>query len=483
MHAINEGFMPESPSKMQQNAATNTERVHLKLKSKVHVFWFRRDLRLRDNTALHAALMAGLPVVPLFIYDTDILSRLEDRDDKRVQFIHRSLEEMNEELKSLKSSLQVRHGKPLDVWKSLIQEFDIDTVYLNRDYEPYAIERDEAVRKLLKKAGVSFVSKKDQVIFDHDDVTKDDGKPYTVYTPYAKKWKATLNDEALKSHPSEKHLAQFAKLEAGRLPSLKEIGFEASEFQYPSPEIQRKLLVDYAKTRNTPSVLGTSRLGAHLRFGTISIRECVRIARDLSETWLNELIWREFFMQILFHFPHVAQGPFRNEYAAIKFRHDEKQFQAWCEGRTGYPIVDAGMRELNATGFMHNRVRMIAASFLVKHLLIEPKWGEAYFARKLLDFDLASNNGNWQWVAGTGCDAAPYFRVFSPEAQEKKFDSKRIYIKKWIPEFGTSAYPEPIVDHAMARARVLAAYNLGLGKKAPEPTRKTSTKRSLVGQV
>jgi deoxyribodipyrimidine photo-lyase len=303
-----------------------------------------------------------------------------------------------------------------------------------------------------------------------------------------------LNDEALKPHPSEKHLDQFvssvqtnqsAKLSGSHFPSLKELGFEASDFQYPSPEIERKLLGEYANTRNTPSVLGTSRLGVHLRFGTISIRECVRMAKDESETWLNELIWREFFMQILFHFPHVVRGPFREEYSAIKFRHDEKQFQAWCEGRTGYPIVDAGMRELNATGFMHNRVRMIAASFLVKHLLIDPKWGEAYFARKLLDFDLASNNGNWQWVAGTGCDAAPYFRVFSPEAQEKKFDSKRVYIKKWIPEIGTAEYPEPIVDHAMARARVLAAYNLGLGKKAPEPSRKTSkspAKRSSAGQ-
>lgn len=437
----------------------------------VRVFWFRRDLRLEDNRGLAFATSGDLPVLPLFIFDPDILSKLEDRDDARVGFIHSCVREMNDELAKQGSGLLVRHGKPLDVWMGLLKEFDIKDVVFNHDYEPYARKRDTAVFDLLSKNSISVKSCKDQVLFEKTEVAKDDGEPYTVFTPYFRKWSATLSNNDLKA---AKVADNFLKCKAPKLPSLEEIGFEKCSIEIPVPTVAPKLIRSYEQTRNFPAIAGTSRLGIHLRFGTVSIRELAKKARASSkdDVWLKELAWREFFMQILWNFPHVVKGPFRPEYAAVEFRHDKDEFEAWTRGQTGYPIVDAGMRELNATGFMHNRVRMIAASFLVKHLAIDWKWGEAYFARKLLDFDLASNNGNWQWVAGTGCDASPYFRVFNPQIQQKKFDADGEYVRRWIPELGTSRYAEPLVDHVVARTRIMALYSAGLGRKAPAPPRK-----------
>lgn len=444
--------------------------------SPVAVFWFRRDLRLEDNAGLSEALASGLPVLPLFIFDTDILSKLEDRDDRRVTFLHRTVSDMDRRLRERGSAMLVEKGRPLEVFERLKERYELGAVYTNHDYEPYAVERDRSVEALCDSAGVPFRHFKDQAIFEKKEVTKDDGKPYTVFTPFSKKWKARL--EALKCKPLEPRDCEsranfYLKWEGQALPTLKELGFEEAVFDFPPTKVSNEILKRYADDRNTPSVLGTSRLGLHLRFGTVSPRALVSLAREVkSETWLSELIWREFFMQILWNFPHAAGSAFRPEYDKIAWRNDEASFLRWCEGKTGYPIVDAGMRELNATGFMHNRVRMIAASFLVKHLMIDWRKGEAYFARKLLDFDLASNNGNWQWVAGSGCDAAPYFRIFNPEAQEKKFDPKRLYIKKWVPEIDSMSYPEPMVDHTQSRQRALAVYAKGLGKKAPAASNK-----------
>jgi deoxyribodipyrimidine photo-lyase len=437
----------------------------------IAVFWFRRDLRLEDNTGLAHALKSGLPVLPLFIFDQNILAKLEDKNDARVEFIHRALESLHQELHQHGCGLRVEHGDPLKIWKDILQRHEVKAVFTNHDYEPYATQRDTEVTRLLAAQGVEFKTFKDQVIFEKMDVEKGTGGPYTVFTPYSRKWKELLKDSHLKSSESEKHLSGLLKVNEKSksefslgVPSLSEIGFSPSGLEFPKAKVDQALIKAYAKNRNTPSIRGTTRLGIHLRFGTVSIRQLVKEAKRLDETWLNELIWREFFMQILWNFPHVVGQPFRPEYAGIQWRHDEKEFKKWCEGKTGYPIVDAGMRELNETGFMHNRVRMIVGSFLVKDLLIDWRWGEAYFARKLLDFELSSNNGNWQWVAGTGCDAAPYFRIFNPDAQTKKFDPDHRYIKTWVKEFGTMSYPEPMVDHSFARERTLTAYKNGLGR-------------------
>jgi deoxyribodipyrimidine photo-lyase len=428
----------------------------------VVIFWLRRDLRLEDNHALSDAIKSGKPVLPLFIFDTSILDRLEDRDDRRVTFIHQTLTDLDTELRERGSGIRVEYGKPLEVWKKLLKEdLKISAVYTNRDYEPYALERDTQVRTLLTEKGIEFLDFKDQVIFEKREVAKDDGKPYVVFTPYSRRWKALFQKTGMKAYLCGDE--GFHQWKGRALPSLAALGFRRAEFEFPSAQINRKLIQTYDKTRDLPAVVGTTHLGLHLRFGTVSIRQLVKVASQSNETWLNELIWREFFMQILWNFPHVVGEPFRPEYAQIKWSGDEDAFLSWCEGRTGVPIVDAGMRELVATGFMHNRVRMIAGSFLVKHLLIDWRWGEKFFARHLLDFELASNNGNWQWVAGCGCDAAPYFRVFNPYLQEKKFDPKREYIRAWVPEL-ESSYPEPIVDLKEARERTLRAYGAALGK-------------------
>ncbi|MFQ3575927.1 MAG: deoxyribodipyrimidine photo-lyase [Cytophagales bacterium] len=427
-------------------------------------FWFRRDLRLEDNAGLYHALKKNENVQAIFIFDSEILDKLEDKHDGRVEFIHQSLQKINESLKSMGSSMLVKHGNPIEIWKTLSEEFSIKNVYTNHDYEPYAQERDNKIKVLLNQKGIAFQTFKDQCIFEKNEVLKDDGKPYTVFTPYSKKWKSKLNDFYLKSYPTEKYFSSFRKTDNNSILELSAIGFKPSGLSFPNIQINDQILKNYKEKRDYPSEKGTSRLSVHLRFGTVSIRKCAQSAIALqSESWLNELIWRDFYMMILWHFPHVVHKSFKPEYDKIEWRNNSIEFEKWCLGKTGYPLVDAGMRELNATGFMHNRVRMVVASFLVKHLLIDWRWGEAYFAKKLLDFDLSANNGGWQWAAGSGCDAAPYFRVFNPTLQTEKFDPKGVYIRKWVKEIGTFEYPKPIVVHEQARIRALETYKKGLG--------------------
>ncbi|MBE2218688.1 MAG: deoxyribodipyrimidine photo-lyase [Ignavibacteria bacterium] len=430
--------------------------------AKINIFWFRRDLRLGDNAGLYHSLCSSNPVLPIFIFDTEILDKLENRKDARIEFIHNAITELNNKLNQFGSNLLVKHGTPIEVWKQLIAEYDIGEVFTNSDYEPYAIDRDSAVKALLAEKQISFNSYKDHVIFEKDEVLKHDGKPYTIYTPYSKVWRAQLSEMNVKAFNSEKLSDNFVKRKTEELPSLERIGFKPAGIEFPSKELPVNIIKNYDNTRDIPSVNGTSRLSVHLRFGTVSIRKLVKEASRLNDTWLRELIWREFFMMILYHFPHSATGSFRREYDNIKWRNNEAEFEAWCRGETGYPIVDAGMRELNATGFMHNRLRMITASFLTKDLLIDWRWGERYFAEKLLDYELASNCGGWQWAAGTGCDAAPYFRIFNPELQAAKFDPEHKYIKKWIPGLDGFGYPQKIVDHSEARTRTLNAYKSAL---------------------
>ncbi len=429
----------------------------------VNIFWFRRDLRLEDNAGLYHALKQGLPVVPVFIFDTNILDQLDNKTDRRVEFIHTALNEIQETLVKMGSSLEVYHDTPLNVFKALLSKYSIERVFTNHDYEPYATERDKAVRQLLEKQGIAFHTYKDQVIFEKSEVVKDDGKPYTVFTPYSKRWLAALNGFYVKSYPVKKYARNFYRHAPHRIPSLKAIGFRASGEPFPAADVNEDIIRHYEEQRDFPAIAGTTRMGVHLRFGTVSIRELARVAIDLSAVYLKELIWREFFQMVLWHFPHVGMGkPFKPEYEFIKWRNNEQEFERWCNGTTGYPIVDAGMRQLNTTGFMHNRVRMITASFLSKHLLIDWRWGEAWFAEKLLDYELSSNNGNWQWAAGSGCDAAPYFRVFNPSLQTKRFDPKHEYIKKWVPELDSFDYPQPVVEHEFARKRCLEVYSKAL---------------------
>ncbi len=441
--------------------------------SKINYHWFRRDLRLEDNAALYHALKSKSPVQCIFIFDKNILNNLP-ADDARVSFIHGEILRLSSELSVHSSSLEVHYGKPIEIWKEIIgKNKSIGTVYTNEDFEPYAKERDAILKVIFNDAGIEFKKYKDHLIFDGSEVLKDDGKPYTVFTPYKKKWLIKLYSKVnknvsyyLKPYPTEKYMGGLFKSKQKHIPTLQEMGFSTSTIEIPNRQTKQKTIVEYADKRNFPAIDGTSKLGIHFRFGTISIREKALKALSLSDTYLSELIWRDFYSQILYHFPHVSKGSFRPEYDKIEWRNNELDFEAWKNGMTGYPIVDAGMRELNNTGHMHNRVRMIVASFLTKHLLIDWRWGEAYFAEKLLDFDLASNNGGWQWAAGCGTDAAPYFRIFSPDAQTDRFDKQLVYIKKWIPELNTNKYPKPIVDHKMARERCLLAYKTGLNKLA-----------------
>ena len=413
----------------------------------VNIFWFRRDLRLDDNAGLYHALKSGKPVLALFIFDNTILSKLNDRADKRVLFIYETILSIQKQLESYNSALLVKVGDPVAVWRELLNEYDINEVFTNHDFEPYALERDASVNELLSSKKISFKTFKDHVIFEKDEVIKDDGKPYTVFTPYSKKWRLKLNDFYAKLYPSLQYVSNFCKTEPIVIPSLEQIGFQISDTLFPAKIIPAKVVNQYTEQRNFPAIMGTSRLGIHLRFGTLSVRKLLAFALPKNQTFVNELIWRDFYQQIIWHFPHVVKGAFKKQYDHIRWENNEKQFQKWCEGKTGYPLVDAGMRELNETGFMHNRVRMVVASFLCKHLLIDWRWGEAYFAEKLLDFDLAANNGGWQWAAGSGTDAAPYFRIFNPAAQLEKFDKDLEYVKKWVPEYGTPAYPQLIVVH------------------------------------
>lgn len=430
-------------------------------RKEISIFWFRRDLRLNDNAGLYHALRYGYPVLSLFIFDEDILSKLEDKKDRRVDFIHRQLETLRNQLKELGSDLAVLHGTPIEVYQNLLSEYEINAVFTNHDYEPYANGRDKKIEELLKKNGAELFTYKDQAVFEKDEILKDDGKPYTVYTPYSRKWKAKVDQFYLKSYPTEKYYGNLFEFNADDFPTLEEIGFERTDLEIPSSRTELDLIRNYHVTRDIPSIQGTSRLSVHLRFGTISIRKLTRMAQETNGKYLNELIWREFYMMILWHFPEVDKS-FKRKYDAIEWECNEEHFEAWCKGQTGYPIVDAGMRELNETGWMHNRVRMVVASFLTKHLLLDWRWGEAYFAKKLLDFELSSNNGGWQWASGSGCDAAPYFRVFNPELQTKKFDPDLKYIRKWVPEFQELTYPKPIVEHKFARNRAIERYKSAL---------------------
>lgn len=431
--------------------------------SPVNIMWFRRDLRLNDNAALYHALKDANPVIPIFIFDTNILDDLEDKADRRVEFIRMAVDNMQQQLVKPGSTLQVYYDKPLNVFKHLLKEYNIEKVFTNADYEQYALDRDKAVRELLQQHNALLNISKDQVIFDGREVLKDDKTPYTIFTPYSKRWKATLTEFHLKPYPTEKYFSNFYKQVAKPVPSLESMGFKKAGEPFPSEKVPAELIKQYAQTRDYPGLHGTSHIGVHLRFGTVSIRELAAKAKELSETYLNELIWRDFYHSILWHFPHVRkEQAFKKEYDRIKWRYNEKDFKRWCDGQTGYPIVDAGMRELNATGFMHNRVRMITASFLTKHLLIDWRWGEVYFAKKLLDFDYAANNGGWQWSAGCGCDAAPYFRIFNPTAQTQKFDKDLAYIRRWVPELDTLDYPPPMVVHEEARERCLKIYKEAL---------------------
>ena len=432
------------------------------MKTKLNLFWFRRDLRLIDNHGLYEALQSELPVLPIFIFDTNILEKLENKEDKRVDFIFQALEKLNEYLEKQGKSIQIFYGKPLEIYENLSQQYEIGNVFCNEDYEPYAIKRDQEIKDFLASKNINFYQLKDQVIFQKDEIVKADGKPYTVYTPYSRQWLLKFNDQNLEFFASEKKLENLLNIEKQNI-TLENIGFKKTNYLFESPKINLEILEKYHETRNLPTK-ETSQMSVHLRFGTISTRKLVKLASKLNDnTYLKELIWREFFMQILWHFPKVIHHSFKEKYDNIAWENNEELFQKWCEGKTGYPIVDAGMRELNETGLMHNRVRMVCASFLTKHLLTDWRLGEAYFAEKLMDYDLSANNGNWQWSAGSGCDAAPYFRVFNPEEQQKKFDPKFIYIKKWVKEFGTLQYPKPIIEHKFARERALKRYKEGLG--------------------
>ena len=428
---------------------------------KISLCWFRRDLRIEDQTALFYALQQEEQVLPLFIFDRHILDALEDKTDARVSFIYQQIASLKAFFEKQGSSMLVKDGHPEQIFQELVQEFEVQTVYTNRDYEPYAQSRDGQVEALLAKKNIPFLTFKDQVIFEPGEILNGSGEFYKVFTPFSRNWLEKFRQTRVQPLPEANWKNLFP---CSPLPfiTLSEMGFEASSLEIPSTQVEDAILKEYEAQRNFPAVRGTSRLGIHLRFGTLSIRSLALKAASLNATYLNELIWREFYMMILGNAPQVVDRAFKPQYDRIPWRTNEEDFQAWCEGRTGYPIVDAGMRELNATGFMHNRVRMIVASFLTKHLLIDWRWGEAYFAKKLLDFELSSNNGGWQWAAGTGTDAQPYFRVFNPESQTEKFDKDLRYIKKWVPELGTSSYPQPIVEHKFARNRAIETYKKAL---------------------
>lgn len=427
---------------------------------KISIFWFRRDLRLDDNRGFFEALQGDYPVLPIFIFDSQILDKLS-KNDARLTFIFDTLQELRKELsKQQESAIAFHYGNPENVFQTLAQSYDIQAVYTNHDYEPYATKRDKTIAQVLAAKNISFYTSKDQVIFEKDDIVKGDGKPYVVYTPFKNKWKEKFNASQLSICDSKAHLKNLIQNTVLPNITLEEMGFERSKIKIVEYTATSYLIDNYEATRNFPAIKnGTSRLGPHLRFGTVSVRQMMQKAiAEENEVFWSELIWREFFMQILWHFPHTVNASFRPKYDRIEWRNNEEEFEKWRNGQTGYPLVDAGMRELNTTGYMHNRVRMLVASFLCKHLLIDWRWGETYFAEKLLDYDLSANVGNWQWAAGSGVDAAPYFRIFNPTTQIEKFDKQHEYIKKWVPELQELTYPTPMVDHKMARERCLKIY-------------------------
>jgi deoxyribodipyrimidine photo-lyase len=438
------------------------------MKTPITICWLRRDLRIRDNAALYYALKNGGPVLLLFIFDTQILDKLSDRKDARVTFIYNAIQEIELQLKALGSSILIKTGDPIQIWQEqILKEYTVKDVFINHDYEPYARQRDAHIADILHSQAIPFHTFKDQVIFEKDELLKPDGSPYTVYSPYARQWFAKLNDFYLKSYPTEKYLHCFLQTPTLPMPGLADLGFEASTIPIPPKNYESKL-AGYETRRDYPGDDATSRIGVHLRFGTVSIREAVGTASDRhANKWISELVWRDFYMMILWHFPQVVTRAFKPAYDNIRWRNDETEFKAWCEGNTGYPIVDAGMKQMNQIGYMHNRLRMVVASFLTKHLLIDWRWGEAYFAEKLLDYDQASNIGGWQWAFGSGNDAAPYFRVFNPELQAKKFDPENKYIDQWAPEYKQKKHVQPIVEHAFARDRALQAFKDALNPGQP----------------
>jgi deoxyribodipyrimidine photo-lyase len=435
------------------------------MKEQIAIFWFRRDLRLNDNTGLYNALQSGLKILPVFIFDTQILSKLENPSDRRVDYIHQAITSIKEELNLTGSDIFVKNGNPIEIWKELLETYNVKKVYCNHDYEVYGIKRDTGITEICKEKSIDFISFKDQCIFEKQEILSNSGTPYTVFTPYSRKWKEQLLPENYKDFETVKHYSEFIKGEKFSMPTLDNIGFSKTDIEFNIPQINKTIVSNYTENRDFPAIKGTSRISMGLRFGTISIRSCVRLALQTNQTWLNELIWRDFYMNILSNFPQISEDKsFKPAYDKIEWRNDEADFKKWCNGNTGFPIVDAGMRELNQTGFMHNRVRMIVASFLCKDLMIDWRWGQTYFAQKLNDFDFSANNGGWQWASGSGCDAAPYFRIFNPDSQTAKFDKKLEYIKKWIPELNSFDYPMPMVDHKMARDRALKLYKDGLAK-------------------
>ena len=460
--------------------------------------WFRRDLRLADNAALHHALAAARQVHCAFVFDREILDVLPDPADRRVEFIWDSAAELKAALERHGGTLTVRHARVGEAIPALARELGVTAVFANHDYEPQAIARDAAVGRALAQHGIALHTFKDQVVFEKDEVLTADGRPYSVFTPYRNAWLKKLTPFHLEAYPVEKRLDCLAQVPAAPLPALEAMGFRRTSLRELGivPGMTgaaqafadfRKRMRYYKERRDYPAQKGPSYLSVHLRFGTISIRELARAAHaaagEGAQTWLNELVWRDFYHQILWHYPHVVAGAFRHEYDALRFPNDEGLWRAWCEARTGYPLVDAAMRQLNQTGYMHNRLRMVVASFLVKDLLVDWRRGERYFAEKLNDFDLAANNGGWQWAASTGCDAQPYFRIFNPVSQSLKFDPEGRFIRKYVPELAgfdddaihepwtlsTDAqrtagvvigkdYPAPVVDHAAARKKALDLY-------------------------
>ena len=430
-------------------------------KQPISVFWFRRDLRLEDNRGLFEALNSEFPVLPIFIFDTNILEELENKADARVQFIQQQLVRLQNQFRKRQKGMRVFHDTPIRAWQQIVKEYNLKSAFTNRDYEPYAQQRDKEIYEFLQEHNIKFKGYKDQVIFEKSEILTQQNEAYSVFTPYAKNWKSSVTKSSFKHYKSEELLQNLLTTET-EIPTLQDIGFTTSKITVPDYSISASHIKDYKKQRNFPAIDGTSKLSPHLRFGTISVREVCRKTKDVSEAFLNEIIWRDFYSQVLYHHPKVVTENYREKYDAVKWRNNEKEFQAWCDGKTGFPIVDAGMRQLNQTGWMHNRLRMITASFLCKDLLIDWRWGEAYFAKHLLDYDLASNNGGWQWAAGTGTDAAPYFRIFNPTSQLKKYDPEQRFIKKWLPEYGTDDYPDEIVNHKEARERTLTAYKTAI---------------------
>lgn len=424
---------------------------------KTTIHWFRRDLRIKDNTALFHALSQNNNVQCIFIFDENIINELP-KNDHRISFIYDTLVNINYELNKYGTSIEIFKGDPIDVFKKIILDNEINSIYFNKDYEPYTINRDNSIEKLLSKQNIKVKSYKDHVIFEEKEITKDDNKPYTIYTPYSKKWLKKIHETKITEYNIIPFLNNFKKNKNLNIKSREELDFIKSDTLVYDFNSTDEIILSYEKTRNYPFIEGTSKVGPYLRFGLISIRTLVLKSINKDITYLKELIWRDFFSQILFNFPNVIISSFKNKYDNIKWENNEYFLKKWKNGETGYPIVDAGMRELNNTGFMHNRVRMITASFLCKHLLIDWRFGEAYFAEKLFDYELSSNNGNWQWAAGCGCDAAPYFRVFNPYTQQEKFDKGFNYIKKWVPEYNSNKYAKPLVNHKEARIKAIEHY-------------------------